>query len=241
MAGKHRRRVRAEYSHPVHHPEAFPVTKTLKQYVDNGTAISFKGCLKDNWKKNPDAMLRARNSTAGIRAVLPGVIMGIYAEEEIERVEVTTSEQSTQSKLLDHLKAKIAPPAPEPVIDVESAPVPRPATSEWGTYVFGAVEQFNTEIGRLKDEHPGNDLLKPVNPRHIANHIVKTLATAEVIKEEDYKTAGKQDNKKVGAIINAQWSADQEGIVDMVNSFLLELMGEMMPQAQDESDVEGIE
>lgn len=43
---------------------------------------------KDNWKKYPAAMLRARCITALARAVYPDLLMGIYDPEEMERAPV---------------------------------------------------------------------------------------------------------------------------------------------------------
>lgn len=39
---------------------------------------------KDNWKKNPRAMLRSRVVSEGIRAVFPGVVTGVYTPEEVQ-------------------------------------------------------------------------------------------------------------------------------------------------------------
>jgi hypothetical protein len=38
---------------------------------------------KDNWRKYPAAMLRARVISMGVRMVLPGVVVGIYTPEEV--------------------------------------------------------------------------------------------------------------------------------------------------------------
>lgn len=39
---------------------------------------------KDNWKKFPRAMLRARVISEGIRSVFPGVVVGVYTPEEVQ-------------------------------------------------------------------------------------------------------------------------------------------------------------
>jgi len=41
---------------------------------------------KDNWKKYPEAMLRARCISALARAVYPDVVLGIYETDELEPV-----------------------------------------------------------------------------------------------------------------------------------------------------------
>lgn len=72
------------------HPSAkrpFPVEITLQEFVDSGVAMTWKDgqkIMKDNWRKTPGAMLRARAISAGVRAVLPGVVAGIYTPEETQ-------------------------------------------------------------------------------------------------------------------------------------------------------------
>lgn len=58
---------------------------------------------KDNWKKYPRAMLRARVVSEGIRTVYPGVSVGVYTPEELQDFD--------------------AKPLPK---DVEATPVPVP-------------------------------------------------------------------------------------------------------------------
>jgi hypothetical protein len=44
------------------------------------------------WKKFPDAMLRARVVSDGIRATMPAVVVGLYTPEEVQDFEPVTSE-----------------------------------------------------------------------------------------------------------------------------------------------------
>lgn len=73
----------AEFWHPTLSPEPVRIRKTLAEFKANGVAQSNQGGLKPNWKKFPDAMLRARVISAGVRAVLPAVVCGIYTPEEV--------------------------------------------------------------------------------------------------------------------------------------------------------------
>lgn len=56
---------------------------------------------KDNWKKFPRAMMRARCISEGIRTVYPGISVGIYTPEEVQdfddkpMVNITPSETDT--------------------------------------------------------------------------------------------------------------------------------------------------
>jgi hypothetical protein len=51
---------------------------TMKRAIDCGLGT------KDNWKKWPRQMLRARVISEGIRTVYPGVSVGIYTPEEVQ-------------------------------------------------------------------------------------------------------------------------------------------------------------
>ena len=70
-------------------PRPFTIKLTLQEYMDSGVAMCWsrdqnKMVVKDNWRKSPAAMLRARAISSGIRAVLPGVVAGIYTPEEVQ-------------------------------------------------------------------------------------------------------------------------------------------------------------
>lgn len=103
----------AAFSHPELHPEPVVVSMTLKRFMENGVAMSFKDrtpALKDNWRKFPDAMLRARVTSAGVRMIMPGVVAGIYTPEEVE-------------DFAREERAQLPPPAPA---QGRLAPPPRP-------------------------------------------------------------------------------------------------------------------
>jgi hypothetical protein len=75
--------VQAEFSHPSHQPQPITVHITLKDMIDKGIAQGFKG-MKDNWRKFPRQMLRARAISEGVRMVDPGIVVGIYTPEEVQ-------------------------------------------------------------------------------------------------------------------------------------------------------------
>jgi hypothetical protein len=66
--------VSATFSHP--NGGSLSVSWTFKQAQE----IGLTG--KDNWKKYPRAMLRARVISEGIRTVYPGCVVGVYTPEE---------------------------------------------------------------------------------------------------------------------------------------------------------------
>ena len=69
-------RVAAEFSHPA------GGTVMIDWDRKRATTAGFWG--KDNWKKFPRAMLRARVVSEGIRTVFPGVVVGVYTPEEVQ-------------------------------------------------------------------------------------------------------------------------------------------------------------
>lgn len=70
------REVTGTFSHP--QGGSLDVTWTMEQAKKIGITT------KDNWAKYPRAMLRARCLSEGIRAVYPGVVVGVYTPEEVE-------------------------------------------------------------------------------------------------------------------------------------------------------------
>ncbi len=71
------------FSHPIHCPEGRTVTRTFKQFKDNGLVLDRNGGIKANWKRHAEAMLWARCISAGVRKVDPGTIAGVYTPEEV--------------------------------------------------------------------------------------------------------------------------------------------------------------
>lgn len=78
-------RVAAEFSHPS------GGTVTMDWDKARAQTAGFWG--KDNWKKFPRAMLRARVISEGIRTVFPGVIVGVYTPEEVQDFDEKPSRQ----------------------------------------------------------------------------------------------------------------------------------------------------
>jgi hypothetical protein len=67
----------AEFTHDRQAPDGVRVEWTLERAQKAGLLGN------DNWKKYPEAMLRARTISEGVRMVLPGVVAGIYTPEEV--------------------------------------------------------------------------------------------------------------------------------------------------------------
>lgn len=73
---------------------------------------------KDNWRKFPDQMLRARCASEGVRAVFPACLNGMYVSEEVQDFEPREPRQEPRAqnqRTLDPAKAvdQAPPPATE--------------------------------------------------------------------------------------------------------------------------------
>ncbi len=73
---------RAVFSHPVLCPKPLVGSVTFKSLREHGITEGKFG-TKDNYKKHPDAMLRARLISKMVRAIDPGAITGMYTPEEV--------------------------------------------------------------------------------------------------------------------------------------------------------------
>lgn len=77
--------------------------------------------LKKNWRQSPRQMLHARCLTEGVRAINPGLVAGIYTEDEIRDIEpedtveaeyVTTERnvtEATANAVVDHTVSQVVP------------------------------------------------------------------------------------------------------------------------------------
>lgn len=230
---------RAEFTHPVCHPEPFSVAFTFDEFVKSGVTGGRDG-MKKNWRANPAAMLRARAISAGIRAVLPGVIMGIYTEDEIETAETpNVIETTARTAIVDKLKSKLAKPAvvvhepevtPAPVIetvaalkqhsDAAKAAMTEPQ-SEWGKWLAESVESFNRELDKLADKHPGDMRFRQhVRAQQVANHVANSLAEDGSVEKDAIETNGKRDGKKVASVLQFFWDNDPGDLMGIASNYL---------------------
>jgi len=72
---------RAVFRHPVHAPKGLEIAVTLEELTRRGVATN------PTYKKFPRQMLRARVISEGVRAVDPGIVVGIYTPEEVDEFE----------------------------------------------------------------------------------------------------------------------------------------------------------
>ena len=82
-------------------PGELTIVRTLQDAVDKKVAMSWnseKGewKMKKNWRQSPRQMLHARCLTEGVRAINPGLVAGIYSEDEIHDMVTLSPEDEDQ-------------------------------------------------------------------------------------------------------------------------------------------------
>jgi len=97
------KRAKATFSHPQ------GGTVTIEWTIDMAKAAGLAD--RDNWKKFPRAMLRARVVSEGVRTVYPGVAVGVYTPEEIMDFEEV---QPAEPITVEGEVVSPEPPAEEP-------------------------------------------------------------------------------------------------------------------------------
>lgn len=102
------------------------IIRTIEDAIEKKVAMSWKDQkwqIKHNWKQSPRQMLHARCLSEGVRAIAPGLIAGIYTEDEIldlpEPEELATHEdkvrQATSNRLEEArpIEVKVLEPVTE--------------------------------------------------------------------------------------------------------------------------------
>ncbi len=245
----------ATFSHPALHPKPIPIRITLQELIDSGVALgrwderTKRRELKANYQRHPRSMLRARVISEGVRAIDPGIVVGLYTPEEV-------------SDFDDHPTASAPRPDPTP----EPAPPAEPAVPP-SRRVIRATDRTHSEpirpisdgrrwmqdeLTHKWDEWVGICLIEKADPgkrisiNHALNHLVKKWADEGAIEESDYKDAdGKQDNDRVAEIVREAWSQEQ---ADVKADFLAFLRDDIRGRAaergiemQDEPDGDPID
>ena len=171
----------AVFSHRKYHPDGLTIRLELKRFVDSRVAMTWnekssKWVLKDNWANYPDAMLRARVITAGVRAVDPAVVSGMYPPEEMQDIvdaeerrdnpfipPPTIAEKITQfAGVIEAISPKPTPAAVEPPVwgqpdEIDARP--------YHEVVSTAVGMFNSRVEQLTGkagDYKGADVHRPL-------------------------------------------------------------------------------
>jgi hypothetical protein len=162
----------AVFTHPEYAPKGFKVRITYKEMERSGITNGKFG-VKKNWKTFPRQMLRARVISEGIRAVDPGIVVGIYTPEEVsdfdskdvplqaiatvapEVVTVPVPDEKPKRKAKAEKAARepgdddAPPPSPavvdHPVTRADGSPVARGEVVSWQNELFVLSRATNKE------------------------------------------------------------------------------------------------
>jgi hypothetical protein len=83
---------------------------------------------KDNWKRHPGAMLRARAISACVRMACPDILLGVHSEEEAEEIQATqTASTPTPTRSVEVVDAEVVDSVPRTAPEPARAPSTPPA------------------------------------------------------------------------------------------------------------------
>lgn len=160
---------KAEFSHPVN--GAFVFAYTIKE-------AQAAGLVKPNsgWVKFPAAMLRARCISGGIRMISPGVVCGLYTEEEVSDFDQKSSKQARQQE---------QPPifSGEPIEDakiVEEKPQPQP---EPAAITQPETKPADQPISSGKTAKQVADEIKQIRALAVKYGAANTVEAAKLVSE----------------------------------------------------------
>lgn len=136
---------------------------------------------KDNWRKFPAAMLRARCETALARAVYPDLVMGLYDPEE--------------------LAPPLREPAPEPVTTTATATVVQPAPAAAPAEPPAVVEATVVEAPAAV---PAPVPATPAEPSY-RERLLAMIASAKTSADLAAVRAAAKDGKAGGRLVGADY------------------------------------
>lgn len=233
----------AEFSHPTYGKEPFSIRLTFKEFYDSGVATCWKDSKREisaNWKKFPAAMLRARAVTAGVRAVLPSVIMGVYSEEETaDAIDVTPVEQTAHANLTAKLRQNGErvqdrhPPVAETVEELAKASVVDRPSSAWPTERAGkspARQWIEDQLKAVNEVLAARGATISVHANQVVNHAIKAAVENELVVETDLLMGnGKRSTAAVASEFNRLWNERPDWVKQIAGDY----MADQVPDAVD--------
>jgi hypothetical protein len=217
-----------ELWHPTLHPDHLFFAAHFQDLVDKGVATAWNKDkqrleVKDMYVKFPRQMLSARAISEGVRAVDPGVVVGIYTPEEMSDFDSPRGESSYSPPAREEASRPIPEPLQERAVSAAkptpySEPLPRPGSfREW----------LEDECKKCSDNWrnicliEGKEFKKTPVTQQVGNHLVKLWISTGALEQEHIETNGKRDKLKVAAALNGAWqSEDQDEVKDEVIAYL---------------------
>lgn len=87
-------------------PNEITIIRTMTDAIEKKLAMSYdydskQWKMKKNWSQSPRQMLHARCLTEGVRAINPGLVAGIYTEDEIRDFETPEYDQRPSAEIIE--------------------------------------------------------------------------------------------------------------------------------------------
>lgn len=142
----------AEFSHVKLCPEPLVQSVTMQELINNGVAVDANGKMRAPYVKFPKNMLRARLLSNSIRMIAPGLIHGLYVEEEV------ISDIAPPARTLD-----LSKPINQKEVPVQALPEPEPepVALDFEEVLLDHEEPVNmylTKIGWIKENQTWRNL-----------------------------------------------------------------------------------
>lgn len=134
----------AEFTHPVYGPEGLRITVTIEQMIQRGITGGKDG-MKANWRRFPESMLRARVISQGVRAIMPGVVCGIYTPEEV--ADGTAGDVVIEARAMAPEAIEAPDPLPPPAIEApKPAKAAGPTMVDFRAWCEGKAGDYETDV-----------------------------------------------------------------------------------------------
>jgi len=166
----------AVFSHPVHAPKGVRITFSIDDAKRAGLAH------RAVWQKHPANMLRSRCVTNGIRMVMPGVVVGIYTEDEILEtiepvtIDVVATPAAPPSPPARTKPAPVSAPRPAPTVDaVRVRTMPEGETTDPRSYVDLVLQEAQALTLDIREHTPD---AKEITKFQLHRHLVKAAIEA---------------------------------------------------------------
>jgi hypothetical protein len=211
----------ADFSHPVLQPEPLPIRITLEELKKNGVAIAKDGGLKKNYRQYPRSMLHARVISEGVRAVDPGIVVGLYTPEEASDFD---DRPSPRPQPADAPASRV-----EPVVATPEAPastegghaVGGPTPDGFWTWLQCRVDEVNNDWASfcVKEKQPHEKLIEHKN--EALNGVITMWLEKELIRPEAVNGTkkGTRSNFKMRTVIELANAEDEQATKDDFDAY----------------------
>ena len=209
----------AVFSHPKHCKKPITIRVTFEDCKTRGMTGA------DAWKKHAAAMLRARVISAGVRMVDPGIVVGIYAPEEMEQEPSEPEPERIPAPSRRTIDVTPTPPKPKPgIIDVSVLGWRSPSGGGEDTRSYPDVVKVAVAEAMLELQAFVRDSgLESINPKTIAPGMVHAHIFGLAVKEgyvADIPKESRTTAKAMQAITEHVYPSHRDWVRGEINSFL---------------------